>query len=146
MVFKSDKQRKGFFAQKGKARSNIIPSISGKIQNIKEKLRQRRERLGRERIEKEKVLLKQEKEQAKRLTKEAEIAVKREKIAQQRKIVQQKLRETTFVGKIQKSIKEREQRRKEFTQSPKGQALLKRQAIERKKTIKKAGKFIRKQI
>ena len=60
MAFQSDRQRKGFFDQKGKLRSNILPSISGKIKNIKEKLRQRQEKIGRERIEKEKILLKQE--------------------------------------------------------------------------------------
>ena len=93
MAFKSDRQRKGFFARAGKVRSQVIPSISGRIKNIKEKLRQRQERLGKERIEKEKILLKQEQEQAERLTEESKVEIQREEIAQQRKLAQQKLME-----------------------------------------------------
>ena len=92
MAFKSDKQRKGFFAQAGNVRSGVIPSISGRIKNIKEKLRQRQKRLGKERIEKEKILLKQEKEQAQRLTDESKVELEREKIAQQRRLAQAELK------------------------------------------------------
>lgn len=93
MAFNSDKQRKAFFAKAGKIRSQVVPSITGRIKNIKEKLRQRQERLGRERIEKEKMLLKQEQEQAKRLQQEAKVEIQREMVTQQRIKAQQKLKD-----------------------------------------------------
>lgn len=92
MAFKTDRQRKAFFAKQGNPRSNIIPKISGKISDIKEKLRQRRERLGRERIEKQKVLLRHEQEQAERLKKESKVEAEREAITQQRIKAQQEMK------------------------------------------------------
>ncbi len=97
MPFDSDRQRKAFFAQKGNPKSNVRPSLSGKIANIREKLRLRKERLGRERIEKEKILLEQEKQQALRLEREAQVEMQRERITQQRIKAQKELREVERV-------------------------------------------------
>lgn len=93
MPFKTDRQRKAFFAGKGKSVSNIIPAVSGRISNIKEKLRLRQERLGRERIKKEEEALKHEQEQSKRLQKEADIEMQREKATLGRIKAQQELKE-----------------------------------------------------
>ena len=97
MAFKSDKQRKAFFAKQGNPRSSTAPVImkqtkfqklKGFVAKEKEVLRQRRERKGFERIRKEKIALSKELATANRLREELETEQAREKVAMQRRATQ----------------------------------------------------------
>ena len=87
-------QEKAMFAKRNNptTRSNVNPTIKGRIAGFKEKLRLRRERLGRERIEEEKISLEKEKITAKRLRAELEVEQAREAVAQQRRETQAEFR------------------------------------------------------
>lgn len=141
MPFHSDKQRKGFFAQKGNIRSNVNPSISGKITNIKEKLQLRKERIEKEQEEKSQ-------RELKKLTIEAEIESKREQInlkkVQRKQQLKQEISELkkekfkrSFAGKVQQSFKEKQRKRREFLKTPEGKALIKRQE-QKKEQLRKS--------
>jgi len=100
MAFKTDKQRKAFFAKQGTPHSAVNPSFSQRISNIKEKLRQRKEQQrlkqeqrGEERIVQEKVKLQHEQEQAERLRRESKVQFERESVAQQRRSAQKEMRD-----------------------------------------------------
>lgn len=136
MPFDSDKQRKAFFAKTGTLRSKTIPSISGRITNIKEKLRKKK-------LERERKQIEKDKREAEKLRKEAEIELHKERtslrIAHQREQAQKELKELkerkferSFAGKVGKSFRKKQQKRREFEKSPEGKALLKRQEIKRK--------------
>tara|TARA_Y100000310_G_scaffold345798_1_gene470090 strand:- start:3441 stop:3896 length:456 start_codon:yes stop_codon:yes gene_type:complete len=93
MVFKSDNQRKAVMSKlNNKSRSNIKPSIIGKIkgfeQKVEKRLRERKERKGRERIQKELKALKRERKTAERLSAELEVEKAREEVAKQRRVTQ----------------------------------------------------------
>ena len=103
MVFRTDKQRKAFFARKGNSRSSTKPNIIGKIKGVskilikkKERLakalRERREKKGKARIAQEKLALQREKIQAKRLRQELEVEQAREAVAQHRRETQAEFR------------------------------------------------------
>ena len=98
MAFKTDKQRKAFFAKQGNPRSDTSPTmlepqskfqkLKGFIAKEKEMIRQKRESKGLARIEQEKIALEQEKATANRLRAELETEQARETVAMQRRETQ----------------------------------------------------------
>lgn len=146
MAFKSDKQRKKVMAMfsGNQTRSDIKPSIIGRITGLKQKLRERREEKGRERIEKEKISLEQEKITEKRLEKELKVEQAREEVAQQRRETQAEF------SRIERERFARSKKGKAFALAKKGAAIGLRKLLEppkrkprakRKKTQEETGFF-----
>ena len=98
MAFKTDKQRKAFFAKQGNARADTSPTmlkpqsrfqkLKGFVAKEKELIRQKKESKGLARIEREKIALEQEKATANRLRAELETEQARETVAMQRQETQ----------------------------------------------------------
>ena len=99
MAFKSDNQRKAFFAKQGNARADTSPvmikqskfqKLKGFVAKERELIRQKRESRGLARIEQEKIALEKEKATANRLRAELEVEQARESVAMQRRETQAK--------------------------------------------------------
>ena len=95
MVFRSEKQRKGFFASRGNTRSNVRPNIS-----IRERLRKRfrptQEELAKQRgarLKREAEELEQAKIRTQQLELEAGVERRREDVARRERQARQSLRE-----------------------------------------------------